>query len=179
MPNIDKKIVFTGDWLDVIQEQDREYMVRKICTGIAIIIAINDRGELVLTEQYRVSAHGHVLELPAGMAGDEPGKEQETLMEAAKRELLEETGYEAATLEKVTEGPISSGISSEIMTFFYTDTIKRTSTGGGYESENITIHMVPLTKVESYIMQQAGNGMLIDPKLYIGLYFARKHYGQS
>ncbi len=51
MPNPSKQILFSGDWLDVIREKDREYMVRKICTGIAILIAINERGELVLTDQ--------------------------------------------------------------------------------------------------------------------------------
>lgn len=178
MPSAEQKTLFSGDWLDVVQEQDREYMVRKICTGIAIIIAINDRGELILTEQYRVPVYGNVLELPAGMAGDEPGNEQETLMEAATREFLEETGFEAAALQQVAEGPISSGISSEIMTFFYTDNVAKTGASGGNESENITVHEVPLTEMESYISQEAANGMLIDPKLYIGLFFARKHYGQ-
>lgn len=177
MQNPSKETLFSGNWLDVVHEQGREYMVRKICTGIAIIIAINDDGKLILTEQYRVPVHGRVLELPAGMAGDEVGKEDERVIDAAKRELLEETGYEAATIRQVAEGPIFSGISSEVMTFFYTDDIKKIGEGGGNESEDITVHEVPLEEVEVYISQKEADGMLIDPKLYMGLYFASKYRG--
>lgn len=180
MPNQSKDNLFSGNWLDVIKEQNHEYMVRKICTGIAIIIAVNDKGQIILTEQYRVAAHSRVLELPAGMAGDEQSKEQETVIEAAKRELLEETGYEAATLKQVAEGPISSGISSEVMTFFYTDNIIKRGKGGGVGSEDITVHAAPLDKAEKYLHKAANeNNLLIDPKLYIGLYFAHKLYRQD
>lgn len=177
MPN-PKHTLFSGDWLDVIREEDREYMVRRICTGVAILIAINDQGELVLTEQYRVPAHSRVLELPAGMAGDELGKEHESTKQAAKRELWEETGYESESLLQVAQGPISSGISSEVMTFFYTDKIRKTGKGGGNESEDITVHEVPLTEIERYIAKQAAQGVLIDPKLYIGIHFARHYHCQ-
>lgn len=76
---------------------------------------------------------------------------------------------------QVAEGPISSGISSEVMTFFYTDNISKTGDGGGNESEDITVHEVPLSDMDAYINKQEANGMQIDPKLYIGLHFARLH----
>lgn len=174
-PDNTKITLFSGDWLDVIKEENREYMVRKICTGIAIIIALNKKNELVLTEQYRVPAGSRVLELPAGMVGDTPEFRDEAPIDTAKRELLEETGYEANSMIQVAEGPISSGISSEVMTFFYTDDIAKKGVGGGDETENITVHTVSLEDVETYLLQQhSQHGVLIDPKVFIGLHFARK-----
>jgi NAD+ synthase (glutamine-hydrolysing) len=45
-----------------------------------------------------------VIEMPAGLVGDEPGQEEESFESAARRELLEETGYEAASLEPLFAG---------------------------------------------------------------------------
>jgi len=166
-----KEVLFSGDWVNVIKEQDREYMTRNNCTAIAIIIAVTDDNELLLTEQFRVPVGGGVLELPAGMVGDEPNMENESAVDAAKRELLEETGYEALEIKQVAKGPISSGISSEVMTFFYANKVRYVNEGGGTENENITVHKAPIAKIESYIEEHSH--LQLDPKIYIGLHFAR------
>lgn len=54
------------------------------------IVALTHRGEVVLERQYRHPARKWLLEIPAGSV--DPG---ETVVEAAKRELMEETGYSA------------------------------------------------------------------------------------
>lgn len=169
-----EEIQYCGEWLDVRCEQGHEYITRKRCSGIVIIVAVTEAGELLLTEQHRIPVGKRVLELPAGLVGDEDGKEHETEEEAAKKELLEETGYEAGNLRKVAAGPITSGISSESLSFYYTDTVRRVNGGGGNDHEAITVHRVPLSKLEAYTQECAAQGMLIDPKIFIGAYFANK-----
>lgn len=168
------EVQYCGDWLDVRCEQGHEYITRKRCSGIVIIIAVTDADELLLTEQYRIPVGKRVLELPAGLVGDEDGKAHETEEEAAKKELLEETGYEAGNLRKVTAGPITSGISSENLSFYYAGKIRKVNGGGGNDHEDITVHRVPLLELESYMRKCAAGGMLIDPKIFIGAYFAAK-----
>lgn len=170
------KTLYEGDWLELRYAQGREYMVRKRATGIAIITAVTDAGELVLTEQYRVAVGAPVLELPAGMVGDEPGRGSETILEAARRELLEETGFEATVIQPIVTGPISSGFSDETMSFFYTDAIVRKHAGGGDETENITVYTAALQGIDYYLEAARQKGMLIDPKIYIGLYHVRQHH---
>src|SRR5215217_1288754 len=81
------RLVRRGDW---------EFVTRKKSSGIVAIVAVTDDYKLVLVEQYRPPVAKSVIELPAGLAGDEAGHEQEDLLTAARRELLEETGYEAS-----------------------------------------------------------------------------------
>ena len=58
--------------------------------------------KLLLVEQYRIPVHAQTIELPAGIIGDEPGgSADEAHAEAARRELIEETGYEAGNIKMV------------------------------------------------------------------------------
>ena len=70
-----------------------EYYVRE-SNGFAIVVALTEDGRIVLVSEYRYGADAVGLDLPAGSlaAGEDP-------RECARRELREETGYEAATFE--------------------------------------------------------------------------------
>jgi ADP-ribose pyrophosphatase len=119
-----------------------------------------------------------VIELPAGLAGDVGGCEKETLSQAAQRELQEETGYECREMIQLTEGPPSSGLSSEIITFFEARGLRRTGSGGGHGGEKIIVHEVPLGQVDSWLHRITVEGILwVDPKVYTGLYFIRVRGG--
>ena len=61
-------------------------------------------------EQYRPPVDKYVIELPAGLAGDQKENRGEALESAARRELLEETGYQAAKMEQLVWGASSAGI---------------------------------------------------------------------
>ena len=113
-----------------------------------------------------------VIELPAGLAGDAPGQAGEDLAQAARRELYEECGYEAGQLELLTEGPPSAGLSSEYISLFKATGLRQTGPGGGDASEAITVHKVPLAEVHAWLEARRGEGLMIDPKVYAGLYFA-------
>src|ERR1039457_1904754 len=83
----------TGKFLALIKEGYWEYVDRVNANGVAIIVAVTAEQNILLVEQYRIPVHARTIELPAGIIGDEPGSMNETNAEAARRELLEETGY--------------------------------------------------------------------------------------
>jgi len=167
-------ILATGEFLSLIREAHWEYAQRVNASGAAIVVAVTDEQKLLLVEQYRIPCHARTIELPAGIAGDETGTENEPLAEAARRELLEETGYAAKVIEPLMTGPASSGTTSEIVTFFRATGLSRVGPGGGRAKEDITVHEVPLAKAHQWLQDKARSGLLIDPKVYAGLYFVSR-----
>ena len=165
----------TGQFLALIREGHWEYVDRVNATGAALILAVTPERKVILVEQYRIPVHARTIELPAGIIGDEPGLSAESHAEAARRELLEETGYEAGKVEALTIGPACSGITSERVTLFRATELRRTGKGGGVAHENITVHEVPLGGIAAWLEARAKSGVLIDPKVYAGLFFV----GQS
>ena len=156
------RLVRRGEW---------EYVTRKSVSGIVGIVAVTDDGKLLLVEQFRPPVGKSVIELPAGLAGDEAGHEQEDLAAAARRELLEETGYEAAAMEWVAEGVPSAGITDEIITMFRATGLKKTGKGEGDGSEQITLHEVAVDEVPQWLERKCREGLLVDLKVYSGLCF--------
>jgi ADP-ribose pyrophosphatase len=161
-----------GKFLRVLQCGRWEYADRVGASGAVVIVAVTQDGKLVLTEQYRIPVGQRVIELPAGLAGDAPGNAAEALAEAARRELLEETGFAAAEMECLFCGPPSPGLASELVAFFRATGLRRVSAGGGVGHEEIAVHEVPLAAVEQWLQAKAANGVLVDTKVYAGLYFA-------
>jgi ADP-ribose pyrophosphatase len=169
-----KRTLHTGEFLALIREGHWEYAHRVKATGSAIIIAVTDDRKLLLVEQYRVPLHARTIELPAGIIGDEPDNGDEDHHEAARRELLEETGFEAAKVRPVMTGAAAGGLSSEVVTLFLASALKRVHKGGGVAGENITVHEVPLARADKWLGAKAKAGLLVDPKIYGALYFIEK-----
>ncbi|MFO1497774.1 MAG: NUDIX hydrolase [Verrucomicrobiota bacterium] len=160
-----------GKFLSLVQEGHWEYADRLNATGAAIIVAVTAERKLLLVEQYRIPVHARTIELPAGIIGDEPGQAEEAHADAARRELLEETGFAAAEMTPLTTGPASSGLTSEVVTLFLASGLRRVSDGGGVAHEQITVHEIALQEVHEWLQGQAAGGALIEPKVYAGLYF--------
>jgi ADP-ribose pyrophosphatase len=161
----------TGKFLALIKEGHWEYVDRVNATGAALILAVTSEEKVLLVEQYRIPVHARTIELPAGIIGDEPGDSNESQAHAARRELLEETGYAAERMEALTTGPACSGITSERVTLFHASGLRRTGKGGGVAHEDITVHEVPLAEIVPWLEAKAKTGVLIDPKVYAGLFF--------
>ncbi|MDB6130132.1 MAG: hydrolase [Verrucomicrobiales bacterium] len=166
------KTIFTSKHLEVLQNARWIYASRPNITGIVIIAAITDENEIVLVEQFRIPVNAVVIELPAGLVGDNDIDSKEDLVTGAKRELLEETGYEAAEWEELFTGPPSAGMTTEVVTFFRAKKLKCLHPGGGVDGEKITVHRVPVSKAVAWLQQKQTEGLLIDPKVFAGLYFA-------
>ena len=81
--------------------------------GAAVILPVLDDGRIVLVEQYRTALGRSILELPAG--GLEPGEDP---AESAERELVEETGYRAASIRPLVRFFPAPGITDEEMHVF-------------------------------------------------------------
>ena len=168
------KVLAEGRYLRLLTSEGWDYAERTCATGAVVVVAVTETGRLLLAEQYRIPVAARVLELPAGIVGDEPGRESESFESAARRELLEETGYEAGALAELTHGPPSAGFSSEVVTFFHATGLKRVHDGGGVHREEIHVHEVPLGEVVEWLAGKQGEGVLIDPKVYAGLFFANE-----
>ena len=170
--NLPTKITLhTGKFLSLVKEGHWEYADRTNATGASIIVAVTEEQKLLLVEQYRIPVHARTIELPAGIIGDEPGSSDEDHGEAARRELAEETGYEAGHIAVLTHGPASSGLTSETVTLFLATKLRRVGVGGGVGHEDITVHEVSLDGIDAWLEEKARSGVLVDPKIYAGLYF--------
>ena len=160
-----------GRFLALLDREGWEYCARLTGHAVVAVAAVTDGEELILTEQYRPPVAAPVIELPAGLVGDEPGTENEAARTAAARELEEETGYRAGSLEWVGHGPSSAGLSSEIIHFFTARELTRVGPGGGTGNEDITVLTVALAEVDEWLAARVDDGCLIDPKVYAGLWW--------
>jgi ADP-ribose pyrophosphatase len=168
---MNRSTLYTGKFLALIKEGHWEYARRTNATGAAIIAAVTEDQKLLLVEQYRIPVHSRTIELPAGIIGDEPGGADEANAVAARRELIEEAGFAAGKIKQVSHGPSSSGLASEIVTLFLATELKRVGAGGGVAHEDIVVHEVPLAEIVPWLEAKAKAGLLVDPKVYAGLFF--------
>ncbi len=169
-----KVIVAEGKFLRLARRGHWEYAERNNASGAVVIVAVTKEGKLILTEQFRVPVQAAVIELPAGLVGDIPGEEDEAWATAAQRELLEETGYLAKKVKQVAGGPISAGFGNEMISLFLAQGLKKVEAGGGVEGEDIRIHEIAVSRVPAWLRKKEREGLLVDPKVFAGLYFAQQ-----
>jgi ADP-ribose pyrophosphatase len=165
-------VLAEGKHIRFVRKGKWEYTERIRVTGIVGILAATDNGKLILVEQYRPPVGKNVIELPAGLVGDEPGQAGESLLEAARRELQEETGYLAGELTILASGTTSAGISSEIITLIHAKKLRKISACGGVDTEAIRVHEVVLSEVNIRLKKWATEGKLVDLKVYAAMHFA-------
>ena len=110
-PNIE--VLAETKYLQMIQDAHWTYVRRPNITGAIAVIGVTDEGEVVLIDQYRIPMQGRVIELPAGLVGDSEDNRDESQEEAAQRELIEETGYEASSIRTIVNGASSAGLTEE------------------------------------------------------------------
>src|SRR5436190_1337344 len=154
------EIVWEGKYLRVRVCGTWEYVERPNSPAGIVIIAVTPENKLLLTEQYRVPLQKNVIELPAGLAGDEHYSGEE-FVEAARRELREETGYEAAEWEQLVGGPTSAGLSNEIVMFFRGRNLRKVCEGGGRGDEKIKVHEVLVGSVPRWLQEKEKEGTAV------------------
>ena len=147
-------------------------MQRTNATGVVCIVALTDDDEIVFVEQHRIPVGARTIELPAGLAGDEPGHESEALVKSAARELLEETGFAAAQVTHLMDCPTSAGMTDEVASFFLATGLQRVGPGGGVAGEDIEVHVVPLATAHDFLLGCAERGRMVAAKALAGLHMA-------
>ena len=171
---MEREILAEGRFARFVRRDGWEFVERTHTSGIVIIVALTTHDALILVEQHRPPVGCRVVELPAGLAGDLAGHEDEPLVAAARRELLEETGFDAPRFEPLAVGPLSAGLTTEIVTVFGARDAVRVAPGGGDDSEDIAVFTVPLADVPRWLADRERAGSLVDPKVYAALWFAAR-----
>ncbi len=162
-------LLFAGKHLELVKDGRWEFARRRDASAVVAIIAVTPADEVLLVEQHRVPVGASVIELPAGLVGDEDASED--LLVAANRELDEETGWTAKDLHILNRGPASAGLTNEIVTLIHAQHLTRTSAGGGVPGEGITVHAVPRRQITAWLAARARAGQLIDHKVQAGLWW--------
>ena len=160
-------------YLRLIDRGGWSFVQRTTGVGVVAIIAVTRENKLVLVEQHRPPLNQTVLELPAGLVGDLTDRPQESLQEAARRELLEEVGYQATTWSEWVTVASSAGLTDECVTLFFAQDLEKVSPGGGDASEKIIVHEIPLSQIDEYLDQRVEAGTLLDGRVYAAIYFLR------
>lgn len=162
--------LYSGRYLSLLERDRWEFVSRSNARCVVALVAVTPAREIVLVEQYRKPVDAHVIEIPAGLVGDLDDPD-ESILVAAARELEEETGFVAAKMEHLMDCPSSAGMSDEVISFVLADDLSRVGPGGGDDSENIVVHVIPLSEVDGWLAGQLAAGKSLDPKVYTALYW--------
>ena len=168
MSELPEKIA-EGRYLRLVKRGSWEYVERVNVADVAVLVPVTAANEIVLVEQYRIPVLATMIELPAGLVGDEDGFRGESLRDAANRELEEETGFRADCLTLLARSPTSGGLTSETVAFLHATGLARVGLGGGVAGEDIRVHVVPLDNLMGWLSDRECEGCLIDPKIYAGV----------
>ena len=160
------EVMAEGRFLRLVKRGRWEYAERPNTDGAVAVIATTDAGELVLVEQERVPLGRACIELPAGLAGDLDDDPEESFADAARRELLEETGFAAASIKHLFPAVTSPGLTSESIDLYRATGLTREHEGGGIGHEQITVHLVPIDRVDTWLAERTAEGLAVDIKVY-------------
>lgn len=154
--------LYEGPVFRVERREGRDVVVH---APVAAVIALDAGGELTLVRQHRVPVDEALLELPAGFvdAGETP-------VEAARRELAEETGLSGGDWEEVATFFTSAGFTDETLHLFLATGLER-GEASPTDDEELEIVRVPLPEVPMLI---AG---CRDAKTLVGLLLLARRRG--
>jgi ADP-ribose pyrophosphatase len=161
--------VFTVS-VDTVREGERTHQ-REVVRhpGSAAIVAVFDDGTVGLVRQYRHPAVKYLLEIPAGSRGEfEPPEE------CAARELEEELGVVAGSLEKLSEFFVSPGFCAEKMWVYLATDLTETAPS---PEDDEDLEIVRLSFARVCEMIEANE--IEDAKTIIGLQLAAARLQQK
>jgi GDP-mannose pyrophosphatase NudK len=145
--------------------------------AVAILIYLQDRNSFVLVRQFRYAAYvssdtGWIDEIAAGVLEDD------NPLACAKRECIEETGYEINKFDKIGFVYPTPGITSERIHLYigYCNSHDKKHKGGGLDTEHEDIKIIEISKDEAY--KNAAKGEYKDGKTILAIqHFQLKENG--
>lgn len=164
------KRVYQGRLLDVREDEvrlpngnttRREYIVHP---GAVVIIPLLDNGDVILERQYRYALRRDFIEFPAGKIDG-----AEDPLECARRELLEETGYEAETWRCLTTIYPCIGYSDERLVYYLAQKLKFTGHRPD-DDEFLEVFRLPFEDA----LAQVRTGDICEAKTVAGLFWLEK-----
>jgi len=169
--DLPEQVMWEGRFITAKTRGRWEYVGRARGIRAAAIIALDrdpdGTAHVILVSQYRVPLSRFSLEIPAGLIGDDEGKQGEDALTAAARELEEETGYRADRVEAVGVFHSSPGMVSEGFTLVRAHGLTKFGPGGGVAGEDITVHRVALNALPGFIEAKRAEGVAMDVKLLL------------
>jgi ADP-ribose pyrophosphatase len=177
-PITKSEVAFEGRVWNVLRETvdyptgeiTREFVAHP---GAVAVVALDDQQRVLMISQYRHPVREVLWEIPAGLC-DVVG---EPRIETAKRELLEETGYVAETIEPLTEFFTTPGGNNEMISIFLARGLGFVGHELALEGEEIdmTVHWVPLTEAVQSILASK----VKSPTTQVGLMALALKLGQN
>ena len=132
------------------------------CPDWVNVIALTKENEVVLIEQYRQGSEEITLEIPGGMIDDD-----EEMENAARRELLEETGFEAGEFINLGKSRPNPAIQNNWMHHYLALDCEKTRETAFDEHESVVNKLVPLAEIKNLIER----GEITHSLVHAGFYF--------
>ncbi len=168
---LDSELMYDGGFLKVRKDQarlpndqvhTREYVEHP---GAVAVLALQDNGHVILERQFRYAPRREFVEIPAGKIDY-----QEHILDTAKRELLEETGYRAQEWQHLTTAWPCIGYADERIEYFVATGLTLAQQQLD-EGELIEVFDLPLQQAMTWIKQ----GKINDSKTMVGLFWLEKY----
>jgi len=171
---VDSAVVHRGRYLEVrvetTERADGSHHRRDVVRhpGAVGIVALDDAGRLLLVRQWRQPAGRSLLEIPAGTLDRDPatGTVEDPEL-ASRRELEEETGYRAASWEKLGTFWTAPGFASELMHLYLATQLVAAGPGRLTPDADELLELVRLPVVDALAAVERGD--VHDAKTLIGI----------
>ena len=158
--------VFEGRLLsvrkDTVQSRRIGTITREVVEhpGAVGIVPLSDQSEIIMVEQYRHAVGKYLLEIPAGTL-----EREETPINCARRELLEETGFQASRFRRLLRCYLAPGYSSELITIYEATGLKSRSRAPAPD-ENLKVRRLELKNV----LEMIHRNHIKDAKTICGIF---------